>query len=250
VIGIAPNATLIGVKALHNGTGSFTAIINSIMYSAMPLAEGGAGAHVINMSLGALILETKADKKEIKELAKAVDRATRYAWQQGVTVIAASGNDAINLDAQKDLLLVPGQSQHVIGISATAPLGWAKGATNFSRLASYSNFGKSVVDLSAPGGDYAYPLNDVCTVSGITNLCYAFDMYLSTTRTGWGWAAGTSMASPVTAGIAALVIEKAGGNITPAEVAAELRRGATDLGKPGNDEVYGHGWVNAFGSIR
>jgi subtilisin family serine protease len=75
-------------------------------------------------------------------------------------------------------------------------------------------------------------------------------MYLSTSRAGYTWAAGTSMASPVAAGIAALIIEKAGAGASPAWVETELMRGATDLGQRGNDPIYGHGWVNAFGSVR
>ena len=58
------------------------------------------------------------------------------------------------------------------------------------------------------------------------------------------------MASPVAAGIAALVIEAGGGRMAPAQVEAALKRGALDLGKPGNDEFYGHGWVNAFRSVQ
>src|SRR5262249_21847014 len=52
-IGIAPKATIIGVKALHNGSGSFGAVIAAILYASTPLSEGGAGADIINMSLGA-----------------------------------------------------------------------------------------------------------------------------------------------------------------------------------------------------
>jgi subtilisin family serine protease len=251
VIGIAPNATLIGVKVLHNGTGTFGWLIDGVLYAARSRADGGAGAQVINMSLGALILDGKAkeDKADIRELTKALDRAMSFAWKNGVTVVAAAGNEATNLDAEKTAISIPAQSQHVISVAATGPIGWALGNRDFARLASYSNWGKSVVDLAAPGGDSALPGSALCTVL-ITNQCWVFDMYLSTSRAGYSWAAGTSMASPVTAAVAALIIEKAGGNISPALVEAELRRGALDLGKPGNDAVYGHGWVNAFGSVR
>ena len=252
VIGIAPNATLIGVKVLHNGTGSFGWLINAVMYASRPVAEGGAGADIINMSLGALILDEKdkEDKAAIQELAKALDRAMTFAWKQGTTVIAAAGNDYTNLDVDKFALSIPAMSQHVISVAATGPYGWAYGNRDFARLASYSNWGKAGVDLAAPGGDFAWPTNELCSVTGNTLPCWAFDMYLSTSRAGYTWAAGTSMASPVTAGVAALIIEKAGGNITPALVEAELRRGALDLGKPGKDGVYGHGWVNAYNSVR
>ncbi|MCI0660859.1 MAG: S8 family serine peptidase [Acidobacteria bacterium] len=52
-IGIAPGATIIGVKVLHNGSGSFASVIAGILYAGTPLSEGGAGADIINMSLGA-----------------------------------------------------------------------------------------------------------------------------------------------------------------------------------------------------
>ena len=56
-IGIAPGATIIGVKVLHGGSGSFGAVISGILYAATPIEEGGAGADIINLSVGALIEE-------------------------------------------------------------------------------------------------------------------------------------------------------------------------------------------------
>jgi subtilisin family serine protease len=245
------------VKVLHDGKGSFNAVIAGTMYAGTPIAEGGAGADVINVSLGAVILDSKATevKAGIRELTKAVDRAMSYAWKRGVTIVAATGNDAMNVDTARTAISLPAQSRHVISVSATGPMGWAYGNTDFARLASYANYGMALTDLSAPGGDFAYPTNELCRVfrsdgASITNPCWVFDMYLSTTRTGWGWAAGTSMASPVVAGVAALIIEKAGGSMHPSEVEEALKAGALDLGKPGKDGVYGHGWVNAYRSVR
>ncbi len=256
VVGIAPGATLVGVKVLHGGSGAFSWIVNGIYYAARPQSEGGAGADVINMSLG-LVLDAKdkSTKKAVKELAKTIDRATRYARRQGVTVIAAAGNDGIDFDEEKHLLDIPASSAHVIGVSATGPVGWALGDRNFSRPASYTNYGKSIVDLAAPGGDFAYPGNENCAVTFFVTACWVFDMYLSTSRGtsaggDYSWSAGTSMAAPVAAGIAALIIEANGGSMHPAQVEARLRQGAVDLGKPGNDAYYGHGWVNAYRSVR
>jgi subtilisin family serine protease len=270
VIGIAPDATLIGVKVLDGGTGWFSWAIDGIMYAARPLSEGGAGAHVINMSLGALVDKGKPGNSSdgLRALLKAIDRATSYAWDRGVTVVAAAGNEETNLDDRRYVSL-PAQNTKVISVAATAPLAWAYGANNpahplateFWRQASYTNSGKAGVDLAAPGGDFAHPTNELCTVfrtptTGTRTNCWVFDMYLSTSRGslatnagGYSWAAGTSMASPVTAGIAALIIRQSGGTLTPAGVKAKLQQGATDLGKSGNDEVYGHGWVNALGSV-
>ena len=265
-IGVAPGATLIGVKALHafngsSGSGAFSWIIDAIYYAATPLAEGGAGADVINMSLGATLDEKAKDdgnKEAVRELKKAVDRATRYAWQQGTLVVASAGNGATNFDDERTLLKIPAQNQHVLGVSATGPTNWASGRDNFSQLAYYSDFGKSIVEVAAPGGNYAYFFEDiqdgaldVCTVGFLTRSCYLFDGYFSTTggsTLSYGWAQGTSMASPTVAGVAALVMERFGtGN--PADTRSRIRSSADDLGKSGNDEVYGHGFVDAAAAV-
>jgi subtilisin family serine protease len=266
-VGIAPNATLIGVKVLHNGSGAFEWILNGIIYAAKPLAEGGAGADVINMSLGATLdyrsnWGDPAYRAAFRDLQKAYDRGTRYAWQQGTIIIAATGNDGRNLDVDKQYFKFPAENQHVVAISSTGPINWARGASNFSLLAYYSDHGKSLVTLSAPGGNAGLLVlngdGSSCTVTGtfriITNPCYAFDMIMSTVRGttngNYNWSQGTSMASPLVAGVAALVIERSGGTATPSQVRAALLQGATDLGKPGQDAQYGGGWVNAFRSIQ
>jgi lantibiotic leader peptide-processing serine protease len=58
------------------------------------------------------------------------------------------------------------------------------------------------------------------------------------------------MAAPAVAGVAALIIEKSGGTATPAQVRAKLRQSSLDLGAPGQDAWYGHGWVNALRAVQ
>ena len=58
------------------------------------------------------------------------------------------------------------------------------------------------------------------------------------------------MAAPAAAGVAALIIEKNGGSMNPSQVEAALRRSADDLGKPGNDDFYGAGFVNALRAVQ
>jgi subtilisin family serine protease len=266
--GIAPNATIIGVKVLHNGSGAFEWILNGILYAATSQAQGGAGAHVINMSLGATIdyrnnWTDKAFRDAFRELEKAYDRAVQYAYQQGVTVIASAGNGGTNFDAAKHLYKIPAESQHVISVSATGPHGWALGATNFERPTFYTDHGKSLVDVAAPGGTPGLFVEDgvdqVCIVNGtfttIVQFCEVFDMVFSTVRGGaastasYNWAYGTSMAAPAAAGVAALIIEANGGSMNPHAVAAALQASAIDLGKPGQDIFYGHGWINALRAV-
>ncbi len=256
-VGVAPQATIIGVKALHNGSGAWSWIINAIYYAATPIAQGGAGADIINMSLGGGF---EKNGPELAALKNALNKATAFAHQQGVTVIAAAGNSATDLDHTNNLVFVPAQSTHVIAVSATAPVGFALGAVNFDLPARYTNFGQSAINLAGPGGDSAYPGTAFCVLpripsGGIGAPCWVFDLVMAPVRGSgtsigtYAWAAGTSMASPAVAGVAALIVGKYG-HLSPAELEARLRASADDLGKPGNDDFYGRGRVNALRAIQ
>ncbi len=58
------------------------------------------------------------------------------------------------------------------------------------------------------------------------------------------------MAAPHAAGVAALIIGQNGGSMKPAHVEAKLRQSADDLGKPGNDDFYGKGRINALRAVQ
>ena len=143
---------------------------------------------------------------------------------------------------------------HVLAISALAPEGWcANMSTNLDLQASYTNFGQSVIAFGAPGGD-AGAASTPCTVvtagGPITRPLFVFDFVFSPGNTNlYFWAAGTSMAAPHVTGVAALIIGKAGGELAPALVVSKLRSSSADLGKPGNDETYVGGRVNALAAV-
>lgn len=259
VIGVAPEAELVAVKVLDptTGSGAFSQIIQGIVYAAV------IDADVINMSLGANIprnctfpvLDDDGNPtgetehfpaRDCAALVTAQARAVKFANQMGTTVIAAAGNDGRDLNHDASLKSVPAELPGVVSISATGPVGWALDPTVFlDNLSSYSNFGQSGVDFAAPGGDFVLPGNDLCAVAGVLQLCWVYDMVFSTFPGGWGWSAGTSMASPHAAGVAALIIGDNGGDMKPSQVISALRRSADDLGQPGKDAAYGNGRVNA-----
>ena len=233
-LGIAPEATLIGVKVAHNGEGTFSDLLCGIMHAATT-----GRADVINLSLGATMPRNANNQRLVNALAKVVD----FAMRNGAVVIAAAGNDGLDLD-QGDLIAVPAESGGAIAVSATGPVGWAKGASDAKHFASYSNYGVSAVDVAAPGGDIEYAGDEDCTIAGFTRPCWIFDMVLSTSPNGYAWRAGTSMASPVAAGVAALIKQRHP-NATPAQVRAILQQSAIDAGTHGTDPYYGKGFVDA-----
>ena len=256
-VGIAPEATIIGVKVLHNGSGSFTNVINGILYAATPIAEGGGGADIINMSLGAFFPKSAGGASALKN---AIAKAVAYAYQRGVLVVSSAGNESTDYDHTDNLTHVPSDAPHSLSIAATGPLDFSHGATNFDRPASYTNFGQSTIDFAAGGGDFALPGNALCAMPRLptgttTQPCWVFDMVMAPVRgpaasnSTYSWTAGTSMSAPVVSGVAALIIGKFG-KMSPTALEARLRASADDLGKPGNDDFYGAGRVNALRAIQ
>jgi subtilisin family serine protease len=268
MIGVAPEAKILPVKVLADDSGgALSWIIAGIMYAA------DHGADVINMSFGGYsprngsYLDDKgtpdpSDDVMVnypanfrQERIVAYSRATTYAYQQGVTLIAAAGNNAVDLDKDQSFLYTPSGLPHVICISATAPKAWALDPfkANLDLLARYSNYGVSAIDFAAPGGDWSYYVidpNRMATVADVTLPLWVFDMVYSTNRdNGYRFTVGTSMASPHAAGVAALIVGKSGANASPAQVESMMRASADDLGTSGKDAIYGHGRVNAFRAV-
>ena len=252
IVGIAPEATLIGVKVLHSGSGSFGSVISGILYASTPRAQGGAGADIINMSLGALFPKSSTGAGP---LVAALNKAVNYAGSNGTLVVSAAGNSGLDLDHSGNLISVPAQSGAGIAVAATGPMAFAYGSTDFSRPASYTNYGNSAIHVSAPGGDFAYPGNENCTLTtttgSLTRPCWVFDMVLSSSRgtgastTTYSWAAGTSMAAPAASAVAA-IIKQANPGISLGALKSALAQSADDVFKPGHDEFSGNGFVNAF----
>jgi subtilisin family serine protease len=266
IAGIAPSAKLMLAKVLReSGSGSFGWLIQGVKYAA------DNGANIINMSLGVIIPRNgnavddngtpndPSDDKivhqsanEVQSLINALDRVFQYARKKGSLCIAAAGNDAMYITGQGQGSDYPASCTDVVAISSNGPIGWAvdPNASLFSP-AIYTNYGSSLISLSAPGGNDMYtPASQLATVLGIRIPAWAFDMVLSySSASSLTWAEGTSMAAPAASAVAALIAGKYNGNISPAQLEVKLKNSATDLGKPGKDDYYGNGQVNAGNAI-
>jgi subtilisin family serine protease len=163
--GVADNVLIMGVRAVPDGDERDKDVANSIRYAV------DNGAKVLNMSFGKAYSPDKA----------AVDAAIEYAMSKDVLIVQAAGNDNKNIDSAAnypDRRLLSGQTAKAyITVGAS---GWKDDA---DLKASFSNYGKTMVDVFAPG-EQVY--------STVPESKYeAYD--------------GTSMASPVVAGLAALI---------------------------------------------
>ena len=255
IIGVAPKAQIMPVDVLSRclGYGDDSWILEGIRYAA------DHGADVINMSLGSgpLNIHGGCDEfgdcytaKDIQNLYLAYSYAALYANRRGATVIAAAGNDGFDFGANPDYIHLPSDAVGILSVSATGPINWGTNPnTNLDQPASYSNFGRGRIDFSGPGGnDALYNSGDasVCTVAGLTRPCFVFDWVFSDIPGGYSWAAGTSMATPHAAGVAAQYIGAAGGRMSPLLVESTLRALADHPnGNRGRDAFYGYGRVDA-----
>ncbi|CAF1884504.1 S8 family peptidase [Bacillus subtilis] len=186
--GIAPEAQIYAVKALdQNGSGDLQSLLQGIDWS---IANG---MDIVNMSLG-----TTSDSKILHD-------AVNKAYEQGVLLVAASGNDGNGKPVN-----YPAAYSSVVAVSAT---------NEKNQLASFSTTGDEV-EFSAPG----------------TNITSTYlNQYYAT-------GSGTSQATPHAAAMFALLKQRDPAE-TNVQLREEMRRNIVDLGTAGRDQQFGYGLI-------
>lgn len=164
--GIADHVRIMSVRAVPNGDERDKDVANAIYYAV------DNGAQIINMSFG----------KSLSPDKPVVDKAVKYAEAKGVLLIHAAGNDSKDNDVETSYpnrFYANGkEAKNWIEIGASA-----SGASD-KLVGSFSNYGKKSVNLFAPG----------------------VQIYSTTPNNEYDKNSGTSMASPATAGVAAIVM--------------------------------------------
>jgi subtilisin family serine protease len=256
-VGVAPDAEIVPIKVVSDAGDIQLPWFLDGMHHAVTV-----GADVVNMSFivhlpkEGFCLDPPTNSicfsaKDVSAIGKAVERAVLLARRSGITLVAAAGNEQQLLDRRDDVLSLPAETRGVLAVAALGPTDWALDQnTDLDVPQSYSDYGK-VVAFSAPGGIVGYPEDgptcDLGLDLGIGPIpCRWFDKEVSTNLGGtYHFIGGTSMASPHVAGVAALIIGKHGGSMSPSRVQAILRKSADDLGPIGRDDHFGWGRVNA-----
>ncbi|MEO1076067.1 MAG: S8 family peptidase [Bacteroidota bacterium] len=212
IAGVAAPVRIMVLRTVPDGDERDKDVANAIRYAV------DNGARVVNMSFG----KGYSPQKEV------VDAAVRYAEEQGVLLVHAAGNSAEDLDVTPNFptrrYLDGTEATHWIEVGASS---W-EGSERLP--ADFSNYGQTTVDLFAPG---------VAINSTMPESTYEESD-------------GTSMAAPVVAGAAALLLAYFP-DLTPQDVRAILMDTATNYAdlmvtKP---DVTGFGFASQvpFGTL-
>ena len=225
--GIADNVKIMMIRAVPDGDEHDKDIALAIRYAV------DNGARVINMSFG----------KDFSPGKKWVDEAVKYAESKNVLLVHAAGNDHKDLDStdnfpNPNLKALKTRATNWITVGASSD---PSAESEFrSYTASFSNYGKNEVDLFAPGTKI------YSTVPGGNNYRNL---------------QGTSMASPVVAGVAALVLSY-NPQLTVQQLKWVLEKSATPITAkvkvPGSDDImvqlselsHTGGIVNAYEALK
>lgn len=270
--GIAPAASIINLRVLNSqGIGSSAVLLNALNWfltpadptravsSSNPLNKDKYGIRVVNMSLGAPAINSYKNDP--------LCRAARALVDAGLVVVAAAGNNGKDSNGNKvyGQIHSPGNEPSVITVGATNTFG--TDGRNDDVVATYSSRGptRSYVtdadgvkdydnlvkpDLVAPGNKLIFAESDAGNAdnllvtlhpeldSGMTDDDNKKMMYLS----------GTSMATPMVAGAAALLLQ-VNPKLTPNMVKALLMYTAQPV-KGYNMLEQGAGQLNVEGAVR
>ncbi|MFY0408681.1 S8 family serine peptidase [Solicola sp. PLA-1-18] len=211
--GVAPDAQLLNMKVgAADGAADVTQVIAALDWVVAHRKDNGMNVRVINLAYGTQSVQPW----QVDPLARAVENA----WNAGIVVVAAAGNDGLEAPS----LLMPAVDPHVLAVGAVDHVGTE--STLDDVVADFSNGGSTTrrADVIAPGrsivslrvpGSYIDTFHPEGRVTGD-----------ATGRFFRG--SGTSQATAVTAGEVALLLQ-ARPSLTPDQVKALLKATARPL---------------------
>ncbi len=236
--GIASQASIMPIKILDwMGNGS-TAALNDAIYYAVD-----NGARVINLSVGVANTGVPDASGQVCTEIVGLNEALQYAYDHGVVVVAASGNEGVD----------------VVNCPAAYPTVISVGATRYDGQRTYYSNGGSSLAIVAPGGDLLVDQNGDGEPDGILQVSFCNDA--GTMLDSWvldnvslygsfctAMQAGTSMAAPHVSATVALMLGE-NSSLTPDSIRSYLQSTARDYGAVGWDSSYGWGLLSAGAAV-
>jgi LPXTG-motif cell wall-anchored protein len=214
VLQVAPEARILAIRAISNGTGAKTQNLTSCPVGSAVGYAAAHGAKVITMSLG-------NGNGDLTSYTGCEAQAVEKALAAGITVLAAAGNNGFSSTGFVD---GGGDGEDDESFPAGYPGVITVTALSESGSRAYFSTVHSFVDVGAPGVDITTVDEDGTTVTE----------------------QGTSEATPLVAGVAALILSKAP-DLAPYQVAEAIERTASHPGS-WNAET-GYGGVNAAAAL-
>ncbi len=206
----APEAEIVGVKVLDkNGSGTISTVIEGLQWCIDKREE--LSIKVANLSLGAQASESYRDDP--------VCQAVEKVWRAGIVVCVAAGNDGPELNS----ISSPGIDPLVITVGALNDAGTIEPGDD--AVADFSSRGPTVDNLVKP--DVLAPGTNIISLRAPGSMT---DKKSKKTRVGQWYASfsGTSMATPVCAGVVAQMLQL-NNSMPPEQVKARLMETARKL---------------------
>ena len=236
-VGMAPGAKLVGVKVLDGGgSGSFSGVMGGMQWTVDMRYEFNIRAASMSLGGPGLIEWTSSEEDSVNRMANEMVRS-------GIALFIAAGNSAVNAQ-----IGTPGSAEDVITVGAL---------DKDTSIAVYSSQGPTEEGRIKP--NVAYMGSDIMSVD-------------ANSGEGYVGLSGTSMATPGAAGVAALMYQ-ANPELSPFDIRNIMQETATYrecyymsdpdgikgcpadgtavglLPKARQNNVYGHGHVNALESV-
>ncbi len=238
-MGVAPAVSLVDVKVLNDsGMGYLSDVVAGLQW--VLDNKAAYNIRVVNLSLNSTVVESYNTSP--------LDAALEILWFNGVVVVVSAGNNGNNGSATRGMLLPPANDPFLISVGAADDRGTT--ALTDDKLASFSAYGTTAgqvkPDLVAPGYNRVSLLS-----SEDSNL--AIEHPLNKVA---GWAgntyfkmSGTSMAAPVVAGAAALLLQDEP-NLTPDQVKYRLIATANKNWGGYNPALGGAPYLDIYAAVK
>jgi serine protease AprX len=224
-VGPAPEANLVGVKVLDKmGSGSLSTVISGVDWCIQNQSQFNIS--ILSLSLGSDAQQSAKDDPVVKAVEKA--------WDNGMVVCVAAGNSG----PSSSTIASPGISPKIITVGAANDKNTVERSDDV--VVDFSSRGPTIDGLTKP--DLVTPGVNIISLRSPRSF---LDKTNASARvdTNYFSLSGTSMATPICAGIIAQMLQD-NPNLSPDDVKRNLINACEDIGQ--DENAQGYGYLNAL----